>query len=112
MNKEKLIHSHTKSLLIRLIIYHINIAKQISRIFLVILLLMAMITPMAKAQSNVKQPSSIIKLPKNGNKGINFDDLRYFSQLNSVAVPAAQTGDLDLINPKNNNVTVFPSVAE
>ena len=62
------------------------------------------------ASTGIKAPAAMIPLP-GGTQGIHFDDMRYFAQLQWVAVPAAQTGDLDLINPKTYAVTVISDVA-
>ena len=47
-----------------------------------------------------------VPLP-NGNGGIGFDDMRYSPELKKVIVPAGRTGDLDLVDPATNEVTVI-----
>ena len=42
-----------------------------------------------------------------GAEGIGFDDLRYDAALGKVLVPAAETGDLDLIDPETLKVTTI-----
>ncbi|MGH8274823.1 MAG: PepSY domain-containing protein [Gammaproteobacteria bacterium] len=63
-----------------------------------------------KSSASIKQPTAKIALP-GGKQGIGFDDMGYFPQLRRVVVPAAQTGDLDLINPKTYAATVISDVA-
>ncbi|HET7675292.1 MAG TPA: hypothetical protein VFL54_07200 [Gammaproteobacteria bacterium] len=64
----------------------------------------------ATAAPGVAPPSAKIAIP-GGTHGVDFDDLQYFPAIDRVAIPAAQTGDLDLINPKDNAVTVIADVA-
>lgn len=64
----------------------------------------------ATAAARVAPPSAKIAIP-GGAHGVDFDDLQYFPAIDRVAIPAAQTGDLDLINPKDNAVTVIADVA-
>lgn len=64
----------------------------------------------ATAAPGAAPPSARIAIP-GGTHGVDFDDLQYFPAIDRVAIPAAQTGDLDLINPKNNAVTVIADVA-
>jgi hypothetical protein len=64
----------------------------------------------AIAAEGIAPPSATIAIPGGGH-GIDFDDLQYFPAIDRVAIPAAQTGDLDLIDPDTNAVTVIPDVA-
>lgn len=64
----------------------------------------------AKSYVSPQQPRHAIQLP-GGKHGIGFDSIRYIPSLNVVAVPAAGTGDLDLINPKTDAVSVINNVA-
>jgi hypothetical protein len=47
-----------------------------------------------------------VALP-DGAPGIGFDDLRYSPELKRLIVPAGRTGDVDLIDPLTNEVTVI-----
>ncbi|HET8553093.1 MAG TPA: hypothetical protein VFM97_11550 [Gammaproteobacteria bacterium] len=64
----------------------------------------------AYAHKTIASPAATIALP-GAVHGIDFDDLQFFPALNRVAVPAAQTGDLDLIDSQTNAVEVIPHVA-
>jgi hypothetical protein len=47
-----------------------------------------------------------VPLP-DGTPGIGFDDMRYSADLKKLIVPAGRTGDLDLIDPQTNEITVI-----
>jgi DNA-binding beta-propeller fold protein YncE len=54
--------------------------------------------------------ANILMLPHAGGR-IAFDDMRYLPALQRVAVPAAQTGDVDLIDPRTEQTTVIAGAA-
>jgi len=64
----------------------------------------------AESHVSPQRPRHAIQLP-GGRHGIGFDSIQYFPSLKTVAVPAAGTGDLDLINPKTDAVSVIKNVA-
>ncbi|MGH8403572.1 MAG: YncE family protein [Gammaproteobacteria bacterium] len=54
-------------------------------------------------------PQAVIKIP-GGEHGIGFDDIGYAAPLNRVTIPSGATGNLVLINPTNNALTVIPGI--
>lgn len=55
-------------------------------------------------------PQSVIKIP-GGEHGIGFDDIGYATPLNRIMIPAGDTGNLVMIDPVTNTLTVIPGVA-
>lgn len=53
---------------------------------------------------------AVIKIP-GGGRGIGFDDVGYGATLNRITVPAGVTGNLVLIDPANDALTVIPGVS-
>ena len=54
-------------------------------------------------------PQAVIKIP-GGEHGIGFDDIGYAAALNRITIPAGATGNLVLINPASNALTVIPGI--
>ncbi|MDE1888066.1 MAG: hypothetical protein KGI32_08015 [Gammaproteobacteria bacterium] len=77
--------------------------------FLVSLLLASLPLP-ALAAPTLLTPQTIIKIP-GGAHGIGFDDIGYAAPLKRVTVPAGATGNLVLINPATDALTVIPGVS-
>lgn len=55
-------------------------------------------------------PQAIIKIP-GGKPGIGFDDIGYAAALQRMTVPAGATGNLVLVDPQTDALTVIPGVA-
>ena len=55
-------------------------------------------------------PQAVIKIP-GGKPGIGFDDIGYAARLNRMTVPAGATGNLVLIDPQTDALTMIPGVA-
>lgn len=63
----------------------------------------------AAAASAPLAPQATIRIP-GGGQGIGFDDIGYAAQIGRVTVPAGATGNLVLIDPKNDSLTTIPGV--
>lgn len=68
------------------------------------------ITLSAIAASISLAPQAVIKIPGGGH-GIGFDDIGYVAALDRVTVPAGATGNLVLVNPTTDALTVIPGVS-
>ncbi len=69
-------------------------------------------TPLATlaATSAARAPQAIVKIP-GGEHGIGFDDIGYVAALDRVTVPAGATGNLVLIDPATDSLTVIKGVS-
>lgn len=75
------------------------------------LLLSALLVPLAAvAASTPLAPQAGIKIP-GGEHGIGFDDIGYAAPLNRIMVPAGATGNLVLIDPATDGLTVISGVS-
>lgn len=73
-------------------------------------LLAALIPLGASAAPAPLAPQAVIKIP-GGEHGIGFDDIGYAAALNRITIPAGATGNLVLIDPATDALTVIPGVA-
>ncbi|MGH8290730.1 MAG: YncE family protein [Steroidobacteraceae bacterium] len=74
-------------------------------------ILLAAVSPLpAFAVSAPLAPQSVIKVP-GGEHGVGFDDIGYAAPLHRVTVPAGATGNLVMIDPVTDALTVIPGVA-
>ncbi|MGH8396677.1 MAG: YncE family protein [Gammaproteobacteria bacterium] len=74
-------------------------------------ILFAAVLPLSTfAVSAQLAPQKVIKIP-GGEHGIGFDDIGYAAPLHSVMIPAGDTGNLVMIDPVTNTLTVIPGVA-
>ncbi|MGH8215349.1 MAG: YncE family protein [Rhodanobacteraceae bacterium] len=55
-------------------------------------------------------PQAVVKIP-GGAHGIGFDDIGYAAELHRVTIPAGATGNLVLIDPATDALTVMPGVS-
>lgn len=62
------------------------------------------------AAATLLAPHAVIKLP-GGEHGMGLDDIGYAAPLNRVTVPAGATGNLVLIDPATNTLSVIPGVS-
>ncbi|MGH8279245.1 MAG: YncE family protein [Gammaproteobacteria bacterium] len=74
------------------------------------MLLSSLLPLSALAATTPLAPQAVIKIP-GGEHGIGFDDIGYAAPLNRVTIPAGATGNLVLIDPATNALTVIPGVA-
>jgi hypothetical protein len=74
------------------------------------ILLSSLMPLSALAASAPLAPQTVIKIP-GGEHGIGFDDIGYAAPLNRVTVPAGATGNLVLIDPASDALTVISGVS-
>ncbi|MGH8160939.1 MAG: hypothetical protein ACRESR_02080, partial [Gammaproteobacteria bacterium] len=73
--------------------------------------LLASLTPLAAfATSKPLIPQATIKIP-GGKHGIGFDDIGYAAPIHRITIPAGATGNLVLINPATNSLSVIRGVS-
>ncbi|HKS93905.1 MAG TPA: hypothetical protein VJS16_04530 [Gammaproteobacteria bacterium] len=80
------------------------------KILLPAILLSSLISLSALAATAPLAPQTVIRIP-GGEHGIGFDDIGYAAPLNRVTVPAGATGNLVLIDPETDALTVIPGVS-
>ncbi|HKV97246.1 MAG TPA: hypothetical protein VJR90_07165 [Gammaproteobacteria bacterium] len=73
-------------------------------------LLLALLPLPTLAAPTLLTPQAVIKIP-GGEHGIGFDDIGYAAALNRITVPAGATGNLVLIDPATDALTVIPGVS-
>lgn len=73
-------------------------------------MLLASLLPLcAVAAEAPRSPQATIRIP-GGNAGIGFDDIGFAAPLDRVTIPAGATGNLVLIDPATDALTVIPHV--
>lgn len=74
-------------------------------------ILLSGLMPLSALAATVQlTPQTVIKIP-GSEHGIGFDDIGYAAPLNRITIPAGATGNLVLIDPATNALTVIPGVA-
>lgn len=73
-------------------------------------LLLTLVPFAAIAASTPLPPQAVIKIP-GGEHGIGFDDIGYAAALNRITIPAGATGNLVLIDPATDGLTVISGVS-
>lgn len=73
-------------------------------------LLLALLPLPALAAPTVLTPQAVIRIP-GGEHGIGFDDIGYAAPLNRITIPAGATGNLVLIDPVTDALTVIHGVS-
>lgn len=68
------------------------------------------LSALAAATPTLLAPQAVIQIP-GGEHGISFDDIGYASALNRITIPAGATGNLVLIDPTTDALTIIPGVS-